>query len=122
MPFCGKTFGDSLRKFFTAAAILSILALPAAAIFVLPTASVELAWNPSVDPTVAGYMLSYGTSATNLDNEIDAGTNTMLEVTGLTLGQTNYFTIAAYNAQGVLGAASGTIAYAASTTTTGGKR
>ncbi|HEY3855609.1 MAG TPA: hypothetical protein VGO67_14555, partial [Verrucomicrobiae bacterium] len=83
----------------------------------MPTQSIELGWNPSADPTIAGYMLSYGTSLNNLNNEIDAGTNTVIEVTGLVTGQTNYFTIAAYNAQGVFGAASAPIAYPASSVT-----
>jgi thiamine pyrophosphokinase len=102
--------GNKLRKFFALLALLPAFCFSAAATLV-PTQPVELAWNVNPDPTVAGYMLSYGTNSGNYDNELDAGTNTSIEVPDLAVGQTNYFVVAAYNAQGVLGAPSSPISY-----------
>ena len=59
--------------------------------------SVTLAWNPSPDASVAGYMIEYGSDATNYNNEVDAGTNTVWSVTGLQAGGTNYFVVSAYD-------------------------
>ncbi|MGA3179094.1 MAG: fibronectin type III domain-containing protein [Verrucomicrobiota bacterium] len=59
--------------------------------------SVTLAWNPSTASGVAGYMIHYGNDGTNYSNEVDAGTNTRWNVTGLQEGDTNYFVVTAYD-------------------------
>jgi len=63
--------------------------------------SLALAWNPSMAAGVAGYHVYYGTKGTTFQHEINAGTNTSIEVPGLQAGQTNTFAVTAYNAQGV---------------------
>ena len=108
---CEILSGNSIRKFFAALALLPAFCFSAAAVLVVPPQLLELAWNADPDPTVAGYMLSYGTNSGNYDNELDAGTNTSIEVPDLAVGQTNYFVVAAYDAQGVLGAPSSPISY-----------
>jgi len=59
--------------------------------------SVTLAWNPSPDTSVVGYMVLYGSDTTHYNNQVDAGTNTTWSVTGLQAGTTNYFEVAAYD-------------------------
>jgi len=73
--------------------------------------SLTLAWDPSPSSTVSGYALYYGASATNLDYYVDVGTNTSYLATGLQQGQTNYFAVVAYNAQGVESPFSNLITY-----------
>jgi hypothetical protein len=63
----------------------------------LPAQSVTLAWNPSASSNVAGYMIYYGNDGITFDNQIDAGTNTSVAVTGLAPGSTNYFEVVAYD-------------------------
>ncbi len=63
--------------------------------------SVALAWDPTTSSNAAGYAVYYGQDGTNFENRIDAGTNTTLVVDGLQAGQTNYFAVVAYDAQGV---------------------
>ena len=90
-----------------ALALLPAFCFPAGAGLIAPPQSVELAWNPSPDPTATGYMLEYGTVSGSYNYQIDAGTNTSIEVSGLVEGQTNYFVVTSYNAQGVQGPPSG---------------
>jgi len=59
--------------------------------------TVTLAWNPSPDSTVVGYTIHYGNNGTNYSNQVDTGTNTSWNVTGLQEGQTNYFVVAAFD-------------------------
>ena len=59
--------------------------------------SVTLAWNPSPDTSVAGYVIHYGSDGTNYSEQVDAGTNTVWNVTGLQAGGTNYFVVSAYD-------------------------
>src|ERR1039458_5404919 len=63
----------------------------------LPAQSVTIAWNPSTNANVAGYMVYYGTDGTNFDSQINAGTNVFVTVTNLTPGSTNYFEVAEYD-------------------------
>jgi hypothetical protein len=80
------------------------LALLALALFLCPPAeadqSLPLAWSPSASPGVAGYVINYGTDATNLNSQMDVGTNTNVTVTGLQAGTTNYFEVVAYDVFG----------------------
>lgn len=59
---------------------------------------VTLGWTASSSPLVAGYYIYYGTSPGAYRYKVDAGTNTVLTVSGLLAGTTNYFTTASYNA------------------------
>ncbi len=59
--------------------------------------SVTLAWDPSPDTNVAGYLIHYGNNGTNYTSQTDAGTNTSFSVTGLQAGETNTFVVAAYD-------------------------
>jgi fibronectin type 3 domain-containing protein len=63
-----------------------------------PSPSVTLAWNPSTAANVAGYKLYYGNNGTNYTTAVDTGTNTSWTLMGLTEGETNFFTVTAYDA------------------------
>jgi hypothetical protein len=59
--------------------------------------SVSLAWSPGPAGTTAGYYLYYGTNIDSYSARIDVGTNTVATLSGLTIGQTYYFVVTAYN-------------------------
>lgn len=60
-----------------------------------------LAWNPPIDWYVEGYNVYYGTSSGNYTNTLDVGTNSYTTVGGLAPGTTYFFTVAAYDNDGV---------------------
>src|SRR5690242_12605532 len=74
-------------------------------------ASVSLAWNPSGDPTVAGYNLYYGGASGIYTNEISVGNATNSTLAGLVPGKTYYFAASTYNVLGLESALSGEISY-----------
>jgi predicted phage tail protein len=63
-------------------------------------ADVSLAWDPKTDSGLAGYNLYYGTSSSNYDVKIPAGTQSTYTVTGLAAG-TYYFAVTAYYTSGI---------------------
>ncbi|OFZ22722.1 MAG: hypothetical protein A2X94_03485 [Bdellovibrionales bacterium GWB1_55_8] len=64
------------------------------------SARVELAWDPSSDPDVAGYRCYYGRKSRQYTHVLDTGNANTFVVSGLTPGKW-YFTITAYNSAGV---------------------
>jgi hypothetical protein len=62
--------------------------------------NVQLAWDPSNDPQVAGYNLRYGTSSHNYTQTINTGTATSALVS-VTPDATYYFVVTAYNSAGL---------------------
>lgn len=94
-------------RFPVFAAISLLVALPA----VIPAQSpspvkgdfptrhqVTLAWDPSPDPSVAGYVVYVGVSGPLRPQAFDAGTNTVYTVTDLEAGVTYTFFVTAYDA------------------------
>jgi hypothetical protein len=65
-----------------------------------PAADVTLAWDAPRTPHVRGYKLYYGAEPGSYDGAIDVGTATTYTLTDLEEGQTYYFTVAAYDADG----------------------
>jgi hypothetical protein len=65
--------------------------------------SVSLAWRPDPSGTAAGYYIYYGTTSGNYPARIDVGTNTVVTLSGLTPGQTDYFVVTAYNSARIEG-------------------
>jgi hypothetical protein len=59
--------------------------------------SVTLAWDASRDTNVAGYVIRFGPDSVSVNNQLDAGTNTSITVSGLQEGTTNYFVVTAYD-------------------------
>jgi len=64
-------------------------------------ASVTLAWDASPDVTVTGYVVQYGVRPGIYTGRVDVGTRTQYSLVGLAEG-TYYFSVQAYNADGVL--------------------
>jgi hypothetical protein len=91
------------------------LLVPAAAMFMLLLAStaqaqiVRLAWDPSPDTSVTGYILEYGTASRQYQNRVTVGNVTSYGLQGLPIGQTYYFAVRAVNAAGMQSAPSGEI-------------
>lgn len=99
-------FSSPLRMFHTRCVLRASLALMVVFLFARFAAAqngqnLVLAWNPSPDPTVVGYVVYYGTSSTNFTTRIDVGTNTTYTVTGLQPGITYYFAVSDYNSLGI---------------------
>jgi hypothetical protein len=81
-----------------------------AGVFLVPASAyagrITLAWTASPDPTVAGYVVYYGILPGVYTSSVDVGNATSHALQGLTNGVTYYFVTRAYNAAGVLSAAS----------------
>lgn len=63
---------------------------------------VRLAWDPSPDPRVTGYRVSWGTREGQYTSIIDIGLRTDWTISGLDPIQRYYFTVQAYDATGSL--------------------
>jgi hypothetical protein len=71
--------------------------------------SVTLAWDPPAG--AAGFYVYCGTNSGVYNAQMDTGTNTMVTVTGLTEGHTNYFKVTAYNSARMMGTPSGELSF-----------
>ncbi|MDO9211292.1 MAG: fibronectin type III domain-containing protein [Deltaproteobacteria bacterium] len=58
---------------------------------------IRLAWDPNTESDLAGYKVYYGTTSGTYGTPIDAGNVTTYTMTGLTLGQTYFITVTAYD-------------------------
>ncbi len=79
--------------------------------------SVTLAWDPSTDPTVAGYNIYCGSSSRNYTNITDAGVRTSVTMSNLVPGATYYFAATTYTLSGLESDYSAETAYAVPITT-----
>jgi hypothetical protein len=77
----------------------------------IQAASVTLAWNPSTDPSVAGYNVYYGGASGNYTNKISVGLATSDATSGLLVGVTYYFAATTYNTSGMESLFSGEVLY-----------
>ena len=89
----------------------SFLVLVAAQAGAQTLAGVTLAWNPSVDPGIAGYYLYQGTASHNYTQQINEGNVTQATTTGLTPGLTYYFAVSAYDTIGLESVLSTEVSY-----------
>ena len=69
-------------------------------------AALAVAWDPSPDSTVAGYVVSYGTASRTYTGTVTAGSATSVTLSSLTDGTIYYIVVQAYNSQGTRGEAS----------------
>lgn len=67
----------------------------------LPAPDVSLVWDRSPDATVVGYRLHSGTESGIYTEHLDVGAHTSTAVTGLFRGETYYFAVTAYTADGI---------------------
>jgi hypothetical protein len=79
-------------------AVLSTLLLTVA---VAAAGPVTIAWDANPEPDVAGYLVSYGTAPGAYGTTIDVGPATTWTLTDGVDGRTYYFTVQAYNRDGV---------------------
>jgi len=63
--------------------------------------NVDLAWDPSLDPTVVGYKIYYGVVSGTDTNVVDVGNATSVTIPDLVEGMTYFFAATAYNMLGV---------------------
>jgi chitodextrinase len=63
--------------------------------------NLKLAWNPSSDPSVAGYNVAYGIRSHTYTQTLNAGQSTSATVTALSPGTTYYFAVTAYDSGGL---------------------
>lgn len=63
-------------------------------------ATMRLSWSSDSEADLSGYRLRYGTAAGELESMVDAGKATSVDVSGLYLGVTYYFSVTAYDVSG----------------------
>ena len=63
-------------------------------------ANINLAWDPNTEPDLAGYRVYYGTASGTYGAPIDVKKVTTYTLTGLTLGQTYFLAVTAYDTSG----------------------
>jgi hypothetical protein len=72
-------------------------------IFIFPSVlsahHVTLAWDPNIEPDLAGYIAYWGTSSGNYPYLTDVGNNTTHTITGLEEDRVYYFAITAYDSE-----------------------
>src|ERR1700741_4944493 len=68
--------------------------------------SVTLSWNPNPEPSVTGYVVSYGTRSQSYTATVSVGVVTTATINQLSAGQTYYFSVQARNQYGLSGYAS----------------
>jgi len=73
---------------------VALLLAPAAA----SAARLDVAWDPSPDSSVTGYVIYYGTAAGIYDRSVDVGNRTTFSIDGVTEGLTYYLVVKSYNA------------------------
>src|SRR5712692_4319707 len=74
-------------------------------------------WDPSPDPEVTGFVVSYGTRPGDYHTQLDVGAQTSQQVSELTDGVTYYFVVQAYDTQGLTSAPSAEVAAIAGVST-----
>ena len=87
---------SKLAKLCALVALALCIATPAHA------GPLTLAWDPSPDPTVIGYVVLYGTTPDIYTWTLDVGNQLTATVKGLADGQAYYFTVQAYSSAGRL--------------------
>jgi hypothetical protein len=62
-----------------------------------PGGTINLDWDSSTGPNLAGYKVYYGTASRAYSNSTDVGNVTTHAITGLTKGQTYFIAVTAYD-------------------------
>jgi hypothetical protein len=103
----GSGPGRRLRWAIPGAVILALLYCCAAE----AGQTVTLAWNAPASGGAAGYYLYSGTNSGVYTSQFDTGTNTMITLSGLCEGHTNYFMVVAYNSARIMGTPSAQLSF-----------
>ena len=80
--------------------IVTFFFLLVSAIATHATQTVKLAWNANPETNIAGYRVYIGTSSGVHDQVVDAGDNTIVQVSPLQEVTTYFFVVTAYNMEG----------------------
>ena len=64
-------------------------------------AHIDLAWNPNLEPDLAGYVVYCGTSSKAYTISVDIGNDTSIRITGLTEDTEYFLALTAYNIHGI---------------------
>ena len=101
MPFSKRK--DCLAVPKQKIAFLSLLLIVLGAIPLSSTfaATVNLAWERSTGPNIAGYKMHYGTSSRDYSYNVNVGNHTSCSLSGLQEGKRYYFAATAYNTSNV---------------------
>jgi hypothetical protein len=75
------------------------------------TTEVRLAWDPSTDPAVLGYIVDYGTAPGVYSQSLIVGNVLQHTISGLLLNKVYYFAVRAYDAYGALSARSNEVSF-----------
>ena len=75
------------------------------------TTEVRLAWDPSTDSGVSGYVIDYGTTPGVYSTSIGVGNVLEYTVTGLSYNRSYYFTVRAYDGTGAFSARSNEVTF-----------
>ena len=83
--------------------------------------SVNLAWDPSTDSTVTGYVIKWGTAPQIYTSSVDVGNRTSWTVTGLIPDQKYFFAVTSYASTGASSVPSNEVSNDALIAQTGGQ-
>lgn len=104
---------DRLRRTVLVGIFISVFAASSA-----DAATLTLAWDPSPDPSVTGYIVYIGTTSGSYYTSIDVGNTTTAQFAQAQANLTYYFVVAAY-AGGLVGALSTEVSAVAATSSPG---
>ncbi len=92
-------------------ALAWLLGAPTLARAALPPNAIELAWDVSPSPGVAGYLLYSGTESGHYSSALQLGTQTTAILNGLQQGKTYFFAVTCYDLGGLESDFSAEISY-----------
>ena len=104
-PFCDLSskwenlLSSHLSRFISiclAALLIVTLSFPK----IIHAAQVTLEWDAVIHPLLEGYVVHYGTYSGDYDVSLDAGNWTSCTIADLEEGETYYFAVTAYSAEG----------------------
>lgn len=79
--------------------------------FVSKPVEITLAWDPNTEPDLAGYRLYIGLSSRNYTQVFDLGMTTQYTIRNLAYGTVYYFSLTAYNQNGLESSFSNEVRY-----------
>ncbi|MFC0532028.1 polysaccharide lyase family 8 super-sandwich domain-containing protein [Phytohabitans kaempferiae] len=94
----GGSLGTTFHAGFSFAPVTSAPAAPVLRDTISAGGQLQLSWDPASQ--AQGYVVKYGTTPGNYTTTVDVGLATKHVVSGLTGGQTYYYTVSAYNTLG----------------------